>query len=47
MDRRQFLSGAAASSLALGSVRAADWPERLVKLVVPFPPAGAITWWRG
>ena len=42
MDRRQFLSGAAASSLALGSVRAADWPERLVKLVVPFPPAGAI-----
>ena len=42
MDRRQFLAGAASSALALARRRAAEWPERLVKLVVPFPPAGAI-----
>ena len=44
LDRRQFLAGAASSALALtaGAARAAEWPERLVRLVVPFPPAGAI-----
>jgi tripartite-type tricarboxylate transporter receptor subunit TctC len=43
MDRREFLAGAAAFTLAGGAgAHAAAWPERLVKLVVPFPPAGAI-----
>ena len=45
MDRRQFLTGAATAALTIGSgtaSQAAEWPERLVKLVVPFPPAGAI-----
>lgn len=45
MDRREFLAGAATAALTLGSgtgAQAAEWPERLVKLVVPFPPAGAI-----
>jgi len=43
MNRRKLLAGAAASALALGASPArADWPDRLVRLVVPFPPAGAI-----
>jgi tripartite-type tricarboxylate transporter receptor subunit TctC len=45
LDRRQLLTGAAASTLGLSAgraARAAEWPDRLVKLIVPFPPAGAI-----
>ena len=45
LDRRQLMAGAASSALAVGMTRgaqAAEWPDRLVKLVVPFPPAGAI-----
>src|SRR5262249_11797617 len=43
MNRRKVLTGAAASALLIGTrIARADWPERLVRLVVPFPPAGAI-----
>ena len=42
IDRRQFMAGAASAAWASGTAQAAEWPERLVKLVVPFPPAGAI-----
>ncbi len=43
LGRRQFLTGAAALTLGGSTTaRAAEWPERLVKLVMPFPPAGAI-----
>ena len=45
MDRREFLTGADVSRPGSGggtAAHAAEWPERLVKLVVPFPPAGAI-----
>ncbi|MCC6780145.1 MAG: tripartite tricarboxylate transporter substrate binding protein [Hyphomicrobiales bacterium] len=43
MNRRSFVALAGASALTGLSTRAlAAWPERLVRLVVPFPPAGAI-----
>src|SRR5262245_16923162 len=42
MDRRQFLSGAAALTIGATAARAAEGPERGVRLVVPFPPVGAI-----
>ena len=44
-DRRGFLTFAASSALASGAARpvlAATWPERAVRVVIPFPPAGAI-----
>ena len=44
-DRRHFLGGAAALSLSgllPGQTRAAqDWPNRLVRIVVPYPPGGS------
>jgi len=45
LDRRHFLSGAAALSLAgLLPVRARaeqEWPSRLLRIVVPYPPGGS------
>ena len=44
MHRRRFMTLAASSALACGvsTPARAAWPERLVRLVVPSPPAGAI-----
>ena len=43
MDRRRFLTLAASGALAgVATAALAAWPEQLVRLVVPFPPAGAI-----
>ena len=45
MDRRRFMTLAVSSAFACGvgnPARGAGWPERLVRIVVPFPPAGAI-----
>ena len=38
---------AAGVALTLGSVAWAGYPERPVKLIVPFPPGGPTMWWRG
>jgi tripartite-type tricarboxylate transporter receptor subunit TctC len=46
MNRRRFMTSAASSAFAACGVtsraRAAGWPDSLVRLIVPFPPAGAI-----
>ncbi|MEW6639398.1 MAG: tripartite tricarboxylate transporter substrate binding protein [Pseudomonadota bacterium] len=42
LDRRGFLCAAAAAPLLAASrARAADWPTRPVRLIIPFTPAGA------
>lgn len=46
MDRRTLLLGLAAAPLArpalIGSASAQSWPTRAVRVIVPFPPGGAI-----
>lgn len=45
LDRRRFMTAAVSSAIACSfgyPARAAGWPERVVRIVVPFPPAGAI-----
>jgi tripartite-type tricarboxylate transporter receptor subunit TctC len=43
MDRRHFLTLATSGAVAgFAGTALAAWPERMVRLVVPFPPAGAI-----
>lgn len=40
-SRRRFLAGVAAA-VAFGPAHAQDWPSRPIKLIVPFPPGGAL-----
>ena len=39
LTRRTLLAGLAAAPF-IGSARAADWPARPVRVIVPYPPAG-------
>lgn len=39
--RRQALVALAAVPLALGAARAAEWPSRPLRIIVPMPPGGA------
>src|SRR5215208_1627508 len=40
LDRRRFVGLAAASALASRGANAQSWPNRFVRLIVPFPPGG-------
>src|SRR3954453_8129311 len=40
LNRRRFVGLAAASTLATREAFAQTWPNRFVRLVVPFPPGG-------
>ena len=43
MQRRKFVAACAAITLAAGAgaAQAADYPQRPIQLVVPYPPGGA------
>ncbi|MBO0740034.1 MAG: tripartite tricarboxylate transporter substrate binding protein, partial [Hyphomicrobiaceae bacterium] len=41
MRRREFLGLAASTLIAGSSARAGQWPERPVKLILPYAPGGA------
>jgi len=41
MRRREFLGLSASMLIACPSARAGEWPERPVKLILPYAPGGA------
>lgn len=46
---KKALLAASLAALALGGAATAQaaWPDRPITMVVPFPPGGPPTWWRG
>ncbi len=47
MSRRDFLLSSAAVALAPGLVRASAYPDRLIKMINPFPSGGTTEILRG
>src|ERR1700685_256218 len=41
MTRRSFIAAGAASLLGVRQSAAADWPNRTIRLIVPFTPGGS------